>query len=255
MTPRFLESDSVRHTPFASSIKHRPASRRLHRRAVQGGGAGAHWTPSNPSETTQFWTPRAVRGLSTDALREAGMLELIAAEQRIAELEAELAAARVAATTDPLTGTLNRRGFETVGQGELARARRKGQELALAHLDLDGFKQINDAYGHAVGDLALQHLVRCLQDGMRPGDVLCRLGGEEFVLLLSETGLDEAVRVLQRHLATLGDRPVPGTRCYLSFSAGVVGVLADETLDAAVQRADAATYVAKRAGRQRVERA
>ena len=158
-------------------------------------------------------------------------------------------------TTDPLTGTLNRRGFETVGQGELARARRKGQELALAHLDLDGFKQINDAYGHAVGDLALQHLVRCLQDGMRPGDVLCRFGGEEFVLLLSETGLDEAVRVLQRHLATLGDRPVPGTRCYLSFSAGVVGVLADETLDAAVQRADAATYVAKRAGRQRVERA
>ena len=96
MTPRFLESDSVRHTPFASSIKHRPASRRLHRRAVQEGGAGAHWTPSNPSETTQFWTPRAVRGLSTDALREAGMLELIAAEQRIAELEAELAAARVA---------------------------------------------------------------------------------------------------------------------------------------------------------------
>lgn len=255
MTPRFLESDSVRHTPFASSIKHRPASRRLHRRAVQGGGAGAHWTPSNPSETTQFWTPRAVRGLLTDALREAGMLELIAAEQRIAELEAELAAARVAATTDPLTGTLNRRGFETVGQGELARARRKGQELALAHLDLDGFKQINDAYGHAVGDLALQHLVRCLQDGMRPGDVLCRFGGEEFVLLLSETGLDEAVRVLQRHLATLSDRPVPGTRCYLSFSAGVVGVLADETLDAAVQRADAATYVAKRAGRQRVERA
>ncbi len=244
----------MRHSPLANSISHRPASRRLHRRPAPVGG-GVHWSGPTQNDGVLRWTPRVVRGLSSEALREAGMLELLAAELRIAELEAELAAARVAATTDLLTGTLNRRGFEAVGQGELARARRKGQELALAHLDLDGFKQINDAYGHAVGDRALQHLVRCLQEGMRPGDVLCRFGGEEFVLLLAETGLDEAVRVLQRHLATVSECPVPGTTCCLSFSAGVVAVLADEALDAAVQRADAATYVAKRAGRQRVERA
>ena len=237
------------------SISHRPASRRLHRRALSGVGCAVVQRRTSPAEDAlPSLAPRAVRGLPEEMLRAAGMLELIAAEQRIAELEAELAAARVAATTDPLTGALNRRGFAAACQSELARARRKGQALALAHLDLDGFKQINDRFGHAVGDRALQHLVASLQAGMRPGDVLCRFGGEEFVLMLPDTGLEEAVATLQRHLATLSVTPVPGTACTLTFSAGVVCAADEEAVEVALQRADLATYAAKRAGRNRIER-
>lgn len=236
------------------SLSHRPM-RRTPRRALAGSGClAAGRLATMPSEQLPALAPQAVRGMPVGIVREAGMLELLAAEERIAQLEADLAAARRAATTDPLTGALNRRGFAAASEGELARARRKGQSLALAHLDLDEFKQINDRYGHGVGDQALQHLVRSLATGMRPGDVLCRFGGEEFVILFPETELDEAAAALRRHLADLSSSPVPGTACALTFSAGVVCVQPEETLEAALQRADAATYAAKRAGRNRIER-
>ncbi|MBK9027529.1 MAG: GGDEF domain-containing protein [Propionivibrio sp.] len=115
------------------------------------------------------------------------MFELLAAELRIAELEKELAEAREAASTDPLTGALNRRGFEQACQRELALARRSGLSFALAHLDIDDFKNLNDTLGHQVGDKALVHLVNLLRKSMRPSDVLCRFGGEEFVLMLPAT--------------------------------------------------------------------
>ena len=229
--------------------------RRTQRRAQPGRGClAAKHLASGLGAAAPSLAPQAVYRMPAGVVREAGMLELLAAEARIAKLEAELAAARCAATTDPLTGALNRRGFAAVCEGELGRARRKGQALALAHLDLDEFKQINDRYGHGVGDLALQHLVRSLASGMRPGDVLCRFGGEEFVILLPETGLDEAVATLCRHLSDLAAAPVPGTTCTLTFSAGVVCVQPEESVEAALQRADAATYTAKRGGRNRIER-
>jgi hypothetical protein len=117
----------------------RPASRRLHRRPVHTPGV-----PYVAEANTFSCTPATVAGLPQSMVREAGMFELLAAEMRIAELEAELAEARVAACTDPLTGALNRRGFDNASRRELSRARRSGAPLALVHVDLDDFKQVND---------------------------------------------------------------------------------------------------------------
>ena len=155
----------------------RPLSRRLHRRlalaAVSHCAAGTHFAVRTAA--TVFGLPRAV-------IREAGMLELQAAELRIAALEEALLEAHAAASTDPLTGALNRRGFAAASGRELARLHRSAGRIALAHLDLDDFKRVNDTLGHQAGDNALIHLVDVLHKAMRPSDVLCRFGGEEFVL-------------------------------------------------------------------------
>ena len=180
------------------------------------------------------------------------MFELLAAELRIAELERELAEAREAASTDPLTGALNRRGFEQACQRELALARRSGLGFALAHLDIDDFKNLNDTLGHQVGDKALVHLVDLLRKSMRPSDVLCRFGGEEFVLMLPATSLDEAAKAISRSLREFSAQAIPGTDCVLTFCAGVVVQDLSESLEQAIQRADEATYAAKRAGKNRV---
>lgn len=190
--------------------------------------------------------------LPTDVVREAGMLELLAAQMRIADLEHELAVARLAAMTDPLTGALNRRGFEQACAREQARARRERGFNALVHLDLDDFKALNDSLGHAIGDRALVRLVAVLQASLRPSDLLCRFGGEEFVVLLPSTGLAAATVAIRRVLAEFSAQPVPGTERKMTFSAGVVVQGEHESLGEAIGRADAATYAAKRAGKNRI---
>ncbi len=224
----------------------RPAVRRLHRRPAA--AAPACWIVPR----TRIAGAEVITGLPHSAVREAGMLELLAAEMRIAELEEELAEARAAAGTDPLTGALNRRGFAKAYQRELSRSRRSGKAFSLAHLDLDDFKQLNDTQGHAAGDKALVHLVDLLGRLMRPSDVLCRFGGEEFVVLLPDTELDDAAAAVARYLAEFSAQPIPDTGCVMSFSAGVVSHRPDESLDDLIARADAATYTAKRAGKNRI---
>ena len=192
----------------------------------------------------------SVLKLPRDVVREAGMLELLAAELRIAELEAALVKARAEACTDPLTGALNRRGFEVACRRELARAQRQGQGVALAHIDLDDFKRVNDRLGHQTGDQVLIGLVGFLQQAMRPSDVLCRFGGEEFVLMLPDTLLDDAVLAVQRFLDGFSRQVLPRVGCTLTFSAGVVYLSGEESLEAALRRADMATYAAKRNGKR-----
>jgi len=182
-------------------------------------------------------------------LQQAGLLELLAAEMHIAELEQALAEARSAATIDPLTGALNRRGFDSAFQREVARSRRSGAGLALALIDLDNFKRFNDAHGHHAGDQALIHLVHVLHAAMRPSDVLSRFGGEEFVLLLPATALTDANVAIARFQRQLAAQPLSGQSVVLTFSAGVVVQQTGESLDALIQRADSAAYAAKRAGK------
>ena len=177
------------------------------------------------------------------------MYELLAAELRIVELEKALAEAREAACTDPLTGALNRRGFDLACARELARAQRDGKQLALALIDLDDFKGLNDTLGHQVGDRVLVRLVELLQRSLRPSDVLCRFGGEEFVLMLPVRSIDEAQAAVARLLREFAGQRIVGIHRAVTFSAGVVVQGVDEALERAIERADAAAYAAKRAGK------
>lgn len=222
----------------------RPASRRLHRRSAPSAVA-----PCVLGSSLAERTCAPVGRLPQALVREAGMFELLAAEMRIAELEKALAEAADVACTDPLTHALNRRGFDKACGRELARARRAGKQCALALIDLDDFKRLNDTQGHQVGDRALVHLVELLHRSMRPSDLLCRFGGEEFVLMLPDISLADASLVLSRFLSEFSARSIPGTDVVLTFSAGVVLQQANEALEDALRRADAATYAAKHAGK------
>jgi diguanylate cyclase len=222
----------------------RPASRRLHRRLALVPQSACLTEAKRGVQSAQV-----VSGLPRNLVREAGMFELMAAEMRIAELEKALADAHAVALTDPLTGALNRRGFNSACEREMSRTRRKDSPLALVYIDLDDFKQLNDSLGHEAGDLALIHLVDLLQKTMRPSDVLGRFGGEEFVLMLPETALVDAKSVVARFLCEFSARVIPGTERVMTFSAGVVALANNESLDAALRRADAAIYAAKRAGK------
>lgn len=246
MQVRLTEQEMSNHdrSPFTHIT--RPASRRLHRRLPLPLVVPlAPVCDARPKLQRTFGLPEAV-------VREAGMLELVAAQMRIAELEKALAEARNTAFTDPLTGAFNRRGFQDAFQRELARSLRNDSGLALALIDLDNFKQLNDTLGHQAGDDALVHLVKVLNGAMRPSDVLCRFGGEEFVLLLPDTSLADAEAVISRFRHEFANHALPGRDCFLTFSAGVVAQTPAETLYALIGRADAATYVAKRAGKNRV---
>jgi diguanylate cyclase len=225
----------------------RLASRHLHRHFAQTALAYMSAILSPLAQLTAFHTPV---GFSGEEMCDVDKL-LLAAKARIVELEKELEEIRNTAFSDPLTGALNRRGFERAYAREMARSRRNKRNLALVMIDLDDFKALNDQYGHLVGDKVLVHLVRVLQDSMRPSDVLSRFGGEEFVLMLPDTPVGDACKVVRRFLSKFS-RTVPDIGQAVTFSAGVVSHDLFESLDEALQRADAATYAAKHAGKNRI---
>lgn len=184
----------------------------------------------------------------------AARAEVDAAEARVRELESQLRDVSDLLRSDPLTGALNRRGFEELYETEAARAEREGRPLSLAVLDLDEFSRLNARHGHAGGDAALRHLVAAANAGLRAGDAICRHGGEEFVLLLPGTPLAEARAVVQRLQKVLASQPVThdGQRIAMTFSAGVAVRQLGESRDHLVRRADRAMYQAKHDGRNRV---
>ncbi|MCR6686635.1 diguanylate cyclase [Pseudoxanthomonas sp.] len=180
--------------------------------------------------------------------------EVDTAEARVRELESQLRDVSELVATDPLTGALNRRGFEDLYGRELARAEREGHPLALAVLDLDNFRRLNADHGHAGGDAALRHVVEVVAASLRATDALVRYGGEEFVLLLPDTPLAEAVETVQRLQRALAAQPLrhEGKRVAVHFSAGVAVRNLGEDRENLVRRADRAMYEAKDAGRNRV---
>lgn len=177
-----------------------------------------------------------------------------AAEERIAKLQEDLDEASRLMRHDQLTGALNRRGLEEMFEAEAARAQRRGSSLAVALLDIDNFKRLNDSFGHKVGDEALIHLARVVRQHLRPQDVLARYGGEEFVILLPETIPAEAYNALtrlQRELTReffMADQQ----KLIITFSAGLTLMRREESMQTALARADGAMYQAKQAGRNRV---
>ncbi|WP_313332514.1 GGDEF domain-containing protein [Sphingobium yanoikuyae] len=155
---------------------------------------------------------------------------------------------------DPLTNVLNRRGIEEVAERAIANARRQGRPVALVICDLDGFKGLNDGYGHMAGDAALRGFAHLLTNAVRRGDVVGRLGGDEFGLLMVDTGAEVAADAMERVRAEisclrLGEAP----HALLRASFGVTDLRPDDReLDDLVARADAALYAAKREGKNRV---
>jgi len=177
--------------------------------------------------------------------------------QRKQSLAEALARIRELAIRDELTGLFNRRHMLELLHTERSRADRSAQPWCLCMIDIDHFKTINDRHGHGVGDEVLRSLSLIIRDGLRDCDHVARWGGEEFLVLLPNTGLDEAVLVVERIrqslLRTGVSRSVPDLR--VTLSAGVSQVLAEESLPQTIDRADRALYRAKSAGRNRTEAA
>lgn len=162
---------------------------------------------------------------------------------------------RDAALLDPLTGVSNRRGFEAEAERMLLRARRDGSATALLLLDLDHFKAVNDTWGHPVGDRALQSVAKAVSDELRGGDVLGRLGGEEFAIALAGSRTDQAAVLAERvRRAVAGLTIRKGEASIeLTVSIGVAALRGAASLDKLMSQADAALYRAKALGRNRVE--
>ncbi|KIL97985.1 GGDEF/response regulator receiver domain protein [Paramagnetospirillum magnetotacticum MS-1] len=167
-------------------------------------------------------------------------------------MEAEL---RRLATTDVLTGIFNRRHFMEMARNEVDRARRHGRPMVALMLDIDHFKRINDTYGHPVGDVAIKALADVCTEIVRHEDVLGRLGGEEFAIVLTETDLDGALLVAERLRLAVAAIRIPAEQGIVAFttSIGVAERLeTDTTIDSMLSRADMALYSAKRSGRNKV---
>ncbi|MBN2351788.1 MAG: GGDEF domain-containing protein [Spirochaetales bacterium] len=159
------------------------------------------------------------------------------------------------ANTDELTGLANRRAFFARGAEEIKRSRRHGQPLSLIMLDLDHFKDVNDSYGHDVGDRVLFCVARTLMANVREIDAAARLGGEEFGVLLPNTKPEDAVALAERVRRTIAmtDCGAQATAANVSASLGVAALTdSTRTIDDLLKQADIAMYQAKREGRNRV---
>jgi diguanylate cyclase len=175
-------------------------------------------------------------------------------DREVHRLQVELQAVSQQVRHDPLTSLLNRRGFEESIRVEYARADRTRGTLAVAMLDLDNFKAVNSRLGHAGGDGALTHLARMLRKHLRPTDIVCRYGGEEFVILMPHTDTEEGVKAMVRLQRELTKRFFlhGNERVFITFSAGVAQRRDGESHDAVVERADRAMREAKATGKNRV---
>lgn len=171
------------------------------------------------------------------------------------ELKKALAELEKLATTDSLTCVANRGHLLAMGEQEFSRARRYQRPLSVLMLDIDRFKQINDNYGHAMGDEALKAIARAIADSLRKGDCLGRFGGEEFVVFLPETDLAAAMKIGDRIRLTIAEISFFSDENSWQITASI-GVAAytfqDETIDDLIKRADKALYCAKHQGRDRV---
>uniref|UniRef100_UPI0035AE8E56 sensor domain-containing diguanylate cyclase n=1 Tax=Chitinimonas sp. TaxID=1934313 RepID=UPI0035AE8E56 len=176
---------------------------------------------------------------------------------KLTAVEAEM---RRLATTDALTGIPNRRQFISALGQEARRSRRNGRPLSVIMADIDHFKRVNDTFGHAAGDLVLTRVARLLQGNKRSADIVGRLGGEEFAVLLPETEVAQAAEVADRLRVLIANEqilfdgaPIPVT---ISFGCAAIapiqeGLSEPASIEAVLQAADRALYQAKNAGRNR----
>ncbi len=231
--------------------------------------AGVEWTETaREVSPLELGAPRASSFLDVEGAslvlgawvlpggEEPSSVEIELATQLIADAlrgAREVEALRRLSQTDALTGVLSRRAIHEVLEREEQRARRHGRQLAVLYLDMDRFKQINDAHGHAVGDLALQHLGHLLVGEVRAVDAVGRVGGDEFVLVLPDTSTAQAEKLARRIQAKLQKSPLvlrgaegdAEVSLELSASIGVAAAGGTAVLDL-VERADRRMLADKR---------
>jgi diguanylate cyclase (GGDEF)-like protein len=198
------------------------------------------------------WTFRAVEiGMLIDAT----LLALALAYQLRVGQEERIRVERLA-QLDPLTGLNNRRAFYNKTSPLWSNAIRHGHDTSVMLLDIDLFKQINDAHGHAHGDEVLKALAEILKQSIRQGDVLARWGGEEFIVFLPETNLHEATMLAERLRAAIAGLRIPGEKTGETAVTASFGTAQNErhsiTLDALIASADKCLYQSKQQGRNRV---
>ena len=165
-------------------------------------------------------------------------------QQRIAAL----------ATTDMLTGLPNRRGFDLLAGQALQEAQRELSPLSALLIDLDHFKQLNDTHGHLAGDQVLRGFAHSLQGNLRQSDIICRWGGEEFILLLKGTGSSTARQLAEKIRQQTAEQlfQFNGVNLRITTSIGLTELQGEDSLDRLIARADRALYRAKQSGRNRV---
>ena len=192
--------------------------------------------------------------VSAQRLRFAGEDALLGALVDITDQRRAQDRLRELATRDSLTDVYNRRHLEEIARKELARSERNGRPLTMAMLDVDHFKQINDTYGHQVGDEVLCEIARRFAKSIRASDILGRYGGEEFVVIFPETNLEEARVVSERLLTAVAGQPIAAGRGAISVtvSIGLTTFVSGQDMERVIERADAALYVAKANGRNQV---
>lgn len=217
-----------------------------------------------PARDTNIWTPyHALRDLWELAIGAVGAVlalvdpPLVLLTIPVAVLAVEhirLEGETKQSRLDPRTELLNVRGFEELAAKEIERATSLGRPMSLLVADLDHLREINNAHGHRAGDAVISVVGRRILASTRRDDVVARVGGEEFVALLPDIGIDIATRVAERMRASVADSPVeaPAGRLLATLSIGVAQWQAGETLEQLFDRADAAMYAAKQSGRNRV---
>lgn len=154
------------------------------------------------------------------------------------------------ATKDALTEIHNRHMFSELFTQELSIMKRQRSKLSLMMLDLDHFKQVNDTYGHNIGDYVLKNFVSLVVSTVREADLFARWGGEEFVLLLRNAGCEEAYNVAEKIRNLIESQSFEEVG-HITCSIGITEVFEDDSLHSAIERADGALYAAKDMGRNR----
>ncbi|MGY0195548.1 diguanylate cyclase [Leptothrix sp. BB-4] len=222
------------------------------------GAEAAHWSLLTMRAVEYEGKPCAFAAAIDITMRKRAEIELtLLSAQRgriIEEVEQLQSKLRDASVRDPLTGLFNRRYLDATLRREMHRAQRENRPLALMVVDADHFKRVNDHYGHAGGDEVLRQIARVLQDNHRSEDVVCRYGGEEFVVVLPGSDLDFAASRADEMRKTIAALEIPtdGGFAHITVSIGVAATLPGDDADLLFKRADAAVYEAKHAGRNRV---
>lgn len=180
--------------------------------------------------------------------------ELSHAQERIDEKQKELESYMAEARTDALTGVANRRAFDEQIHRLHALRQRRSCDICLIMADIDHFKMFNDYHGHLVGDEMLQLVAETFESATRPTDVVCRYGGEEFIILLPRTKLKDAIRVAERARGAVERLryAVGDAELHVTVSLGAVEMQPDEEVQDFLKRGDDALYAAKGAGRNKV---